>query len=170
MHGKYQGVRRPKAAGPGESVAGNWAAPEFGRNGQNADEPDQGEGAGAADPRQVVPILGGSRHFYKLLEGLIEKHGSRPISVDSVFDLIELVQRFRPRAVFVSLELLLAWNRSGMERLALSEPFRNAQIVAFTERWQREELPQVPGLDRAATLCVPLSITHLESIIERYSG
>lgn len=117
---------------------------------------------------KVIPVLGGSRHFCKLLEGLVEKHGSHTQPVDSVFDLMQLVQQFQPSAVFVSLETLLRWNTGGIEQLNTSESFQRTRIVPFTERWQREELPEAPGLDRSDTLCVPLSITHLEAIIQHH--
>ena len=119
----------------------------------------------AARREKAIPVLRSSRHFYRLLEGLIEKHGSRPLAVDSVFDLIDLVQRIQPSVVFVNLEFVLDWNAAGLERLRLSQPFSRTRIVTFSERWRRDDLPNVPGLDPAQAICVPFSVSELDSIL-----
>ena len=166
--GRFGPNGRHRQPWPGEP--GSDRQPLLLERGTDVDEPDDAAAAledadDTARRRQVIPVLRSSRHFYRLLEGLIEKHGSRPLAVDSVFDLIDLVQRFQPSVVFVNLEFMLDWNADGLERLRLSQPFSQTRIVSFSERWRRDDLPRVPGLDPARAICVPFSVSELDSIL-----
>ena len=143
-------------ADPGEALSG--AA--------QRDAASRGETA-SLPPGKVVPTLGATAHFSRLLSGLIEKHGGHLKDSEGVFDFFESLRRTRARLAFVSLHRLLDWNHAGMTRLKSIPGTSGVRIVPFSESLQRSELPDAPGLEREDALCVPLSINRLEAIIQR---